>query len=112
MVTFMADRVVAVNVTTIGFAYLFLVLIIASVWGFIEAAFASVLATLVFNFFFFRRSASSQSQTPRIGSRCSAFSQQRSLQAACQRGPKAERWKPLSGSGTWSICMRSAEPCS
>ena len=28
-------------------------LIIASVWGFLEAAFASVLATLVFNFFFF-----------------------------------------------------------
>jgi two-component system, OmpR family, sensor histidine kinase KdpD len=53
IVTFVAYRVVVVNATTVGFAYLLLVLIIASVWGFLEAAFASVLATLVFNFFFF-----------------------------------------------------------
>ncbi len=53
VVTFVAYRVVAVNATTVGFAYLLLVLVIASVWGFIEAALASVLATLVFNFFFF-----------------------------------------------------------
>ena len=53
IVTFVAYRVVAVNATTVGFAYLLLVLVIASVWGFLEAAFASVLATLVFNFFFF-----------------------------------------------------------
>jgi two-component system sensor histidine kinase KdpD len=41
-----------VNATTIGFAYLLLVLVIASTWGFLEAAVSSVLATLVFNFFF------------------------------------------------------------
>lgn len=53
VITFVAYRVVAVNATTVGFAYLLLVLVIASLWGFPEAAFASVLATLVFNFFFF-----------------------------------------------------------
>jgi len=41
-----------VNATTIGFSYLLLVLIIASVWGFLEAAMASVASTLAFNFFF------------------------------------------------------------
>jgi len=41
-----------VNATTIGFAYLLVILAIASTWGFLEAALASVLATLVFNFFF------------------------------------------------------------
>ena len=41
-----------VNVTTVGFAYLLLVLVIASTWGFIEAFVLSVAATLAFNFFF------------------------------------------------------------
>jgi hypothetical protein len=41
VITFVAYRVVAVNATTVGFAYLLLVLVIASVWGFLEAAFAS-----------------------------------------------------------------------
>jgi two-component system sensor histidine kinase KdpD len=41
------------NATTVGFAYLLLVLVIASVWGFFYAAAASVTATLTFNFFFF-----------------------------------------------------------
>jgi two-component system sensor histidine kinase KdpD len=36
----------------VGFAYLLLVLIIASTWGFVEAALASVAATLAFNLFF------------------------------------------------------------
>lgn len=51
--TFAAHRIVSVNTTTVGFAYLLLVLVIASAWGFFEAALASVLATLLFNFFFF-----------------------------------------------------------
>lgn len=38
--------------TTVGFAYLLLVLIIATTWGFVEAALASITATLTFNFFF------------------------------------------------------------
>jgi two-component system sensor histidine kinase KdpD len=41
-----------VNATTVGFAYLLVILVLASTWGFLEAALASVLATLVFNFFF------------------------------------------------------------
>src|SRR2546426_5927077 len=52
-VTFVAYRVIPVNATTVGFAYLLLVLIIASTWGFLEASLSSVLATLTFNFFFF-----------------------------------------------------------
>ena len=50
--TFAAHRLVTVNATTIGFAYLLLVLIVASTWGFIEAAILSIAATLAFNFFF------------------------------------------------------------
>jgi len=52
LVTYVGYRLVPVNATTIGFAYLLLILIVASTWGFLEAALASVLATLVFNFFF------------------------------------------------------------
>ena len=53
LVTFMGYAVFPVNATTVGFGYLLLVLIIASIWGFPEAALASVAATLTFNFFFF-----------------------------------------------------------
>jgi two-component system, OmpR family, sensor histidine kinase KdpD len=52
LVTYVAYRVIPVNATTVGFAYLLLILIVASTWGFLEAALASVLATLVFNVFF------------------------------------------------------------
>jgi two-component system, OmpR family, sensor histidine kinase KdpD len=52
IVTFIGYRVVPVNATTIGFAYLLLVLMVASTWGFAEAAIASVAATLTFNLFF------------------------------------------------------------
>jgi two-component system sensor histidine kinase KdpD len=52
LVTCVAYRVIPVNATTVGLAYLLLILIVASTWGFLEAALASVLATLVFNFFF------------------------------------------------------------
>jgi two-component system sensor histidine kinase KdpD len=47
-----AYRIIPVNATTVGFAYLLLVLIIASTWGFFEASLSSLFATLVFNFFF------------------------------------------------------------
>lgn len=43
---------IEVNATTVAFSYLLLVLLIASTWGFIESACASVVATLAFNFFF------------------------------------------------------------
>jgi two-component system sensor histidine kinase KdpD len=52
IVTFLAYRVIPLNATTVGFAYLLLVLILASTWGFVEASLASVAATLTFNFFF------------------------------------------------------------
>ena len=52
-ITWIAYAVVSVNSTTAGFAYLLFVLVIASTWGFFEAALSSVLATLTFNFFFF-----------------------------------------------------------
>jgi C4-dicarboxylate-specific signal transduction histidine kinase len=52
IVTFVAYRVIPVNVTTAGFAYLLLVLVIASAWGFLEAALSSILATLAFDYFF------------------------------------------------------------
>jgi len=52
LVPLVAQFVVPVNASTAGFAYLLLVLLIASAWGFIEASLASVAATLAFNFFF------------------------------------------------------------
>jgi two-component system sensor histidine kinase KdpD len=53
LVTFVAYKIIPVNAATVGFAYLLLVLVIASTWGFFEAAISSIAATLVFNFFFF-----------------------------------------------------------
>jgi two-component system sensor histidine kinase KdpD len=51
LVTFVGYRVIPVNATTVGFAYLLLILIVASTSGFLEAALSSLLATLLFNFF-------------------------------------------------------------
>jgi two-component system, OmpR family, sensor histidine kinase KdpD len=52
VVTFVAYWLIPVNATTVGFAYLLLILVIATAWGFFEAALSSILATLLFNFFF------------------------------------------------------------
>lgn len=52
MVTLIGHSLVLLNATTVGFAYLLVVLMVASLWGFFEAALASIAATLVFNFFF------------------------------------------------------------
>jgi two-component system sensor histidine kinase KdpD len=51
--TFLARALIPANPTTAGFAYLLVVLVIASTWGFVEASVASIAATLAFNFFFF-----------------------------------------------------------
>jgi two-component system, OmpR family, sensor histidine kinase KdpD len=51
-VTFIANAVFSVNASTAGFAYLLYVLVIASTWGFPEAAAASIVSTLALNFFF------------------------------------------------------------
>ncbi len=50
--TFLFSRLVRVNATTVGFAYLVAILLVATAWGFPEAAAASFLAVLCFNFFF------------------------------------------------------------
>ena len=52
VITWTGYSLVPVNATTTGFGYLLLVLIIASFWGFFEAAGASIAATLTYNFFF------------------------------------------------------------
>lgn len=53
VLTFAAHSIFQVNATTAGFGYLLLVLVVAGSWGFIEASITSIIATLVFNFFFF-----------------------------------------------------------
>jgi two-component system sensor histidine kinase KdpD len=52
IVTLVAHSVIPVNPSTAGFAYLLVVLVVASTWGFFEASLASVAATLTYNFFF------------------------------------------------------------
>ena len=52
IITDVAFTVIPHNPTTVGFAYLLLVLLIASTWGLAEATLASVAATLAFNLFF------------------------------------------------------------
>ena len=51
-VTFVGKRLLPVNATTIGFAYLLLVLVVASTWGFVDALVTSFAATVAFNYFF------------------------------------------------------------
>jgi two-component system, OmpR family, sensor histidine kinase KdpD len=51
-VTYEVSRLIPVNVTTAGFCYLVAVLIVATVWGLLEATVASVAAVLCFNYFF------------------------------------------------------------
>ena len=52
VVTFTAYAIIPHNPTTVGFAYLLLVLVIASNWGLPEATLASIAATLAFDRFF------------------------------------------------------------
>jgi two-component system sensor histidine kinase KdpD len=52
IVTYTAYFIIPHNPTTVGFAFLLLVLLIASTWGLAEATLASLAATLAFNFFF------------------------------------------------------------
>ncbi len=52
VITFLCSRLIRVNATTVGFAYLVAILVIATWWGFPEALVGSVAAMLCFNFFF------------------------------------------------------------
>lgn len=50
--TFICARLIPVNATTVGFAYLLGVLAVATAWGLIEAIVTAVVAMLCYNFFF------------------------------------------------------------
>jgi C4-dicarboxylate-specific signal transduction histidine kinase len=52
ILTFVSYRVIRVNAITAGFAYLLLVLVIASRWELLESVLTAVVATLAFDFFF------------------------------------------------------------
>ncbi|HEV2424024.1 MAG TPA: ATP-binding protein [Terriglobia bacterium] len=51
-ITFVGYRVIRVNATTMGFAYLVAILAVAGSWGLVESFAASLAAVLCFNFFF------------------------------------------------------------
>jgi two-component system sensor histidine kinase KdpD len=50
--TFAGRSFTPINTTTQGFTYLLLVLVVASAWGFLEAAVCSLAATFFYNFYF------------------------------------------------------------
>src|SRR5207247_454367 len=52
LVTLVFRQVAVVNATTVGFAYLITILIIAASWGIAESVCASIAATFCFNYFF------------------------------------------------------------
>ena len=52
LITLVFRRVAVVNATTVGFAYLITILIIAASWGIVESVIASIAATFCFNYFF------------------------------------------------------------
>jgi two-component system sensor histidine kinase KdpD len=98
LMTFVGYRLLPINATTQGFAYLLLVLIIASVWGFVEASLASIAATLTFNFFFFEPIGKFTIDDPRnwvalfsflatslIASRLSTEAKRRALEATARQ---------------------------
>jgi two-component system, OmpR family, sensor histidine kinase KdpD len=98
LITFIAYRLIPVNSTTVGFAYLLLVLIVAAVWGFIESLVCAITATLVFNFFFLPPAGTLTIADPQnwvallsflttalIASRLSAKARRRTLEAIAHR---------------------------
>jgi two-component system sensor histidine kinase KdpD len=97
-VTWAGSAVVPVNSTTVAFAYLLLILVIATVWGYVEAIAASIVATLAFNFFFLPPvgtltitdpqnvvSLFSFLATALVGSRLSMTAKQRALDSAARQ---------------------------
>jgi len=51
-ITLLCFRLIPVNATTAGFAYLVAILVIATAWGLLESTVASLAAVLSFNYFF------------------------------------------------------------
>ena len=98
VITLAARTLVPVNATTAGFGYMLLILVLASVWGFIEALVASVAATLAFNFFFIPPLGTFTIEDPQnwvalfsflatslIASRLSAIAKRRALDAVARQ---------------------------
>jgi two-component system sensor histidine kinase KdpD len=52
LVTLVLRLVAVLNTTTVGFAYLIVILLVAAWWGIVESVGASILATICFNYFF------------------------------------------------------------
>src|SRR5438874_1603440 len=98
VITLAARTLVPVNATTAGFGYLLLILVLASVWGFIEALVASLAATLAFNYFFLPPLGTFTIEDPQnwmalfsflatslIASRLSAIAKRRALDAVARQ---------------------------
>ena len=98
MVTLAAYRVFPANVTTVGFAYLLLVLIVAATYGFLESVVCAVGSTVAFNFFFIPPVGALTIADPQnwvalftflttgvIASRLSAVARHRALEAIAHR---------------------------
>src|SRR5213593_2909083 len=51
-VTAVFQEIAVINATTVGFAYLITILLIAASWGFAESVVASIVATICFSYFF------------------------------------------------------------
>jgi len=52
LVTFVFKAIAVVNATTVGFAYLITILLVAAWWGLSESVVASITATICFSYFF------------------------------------------------------------
>jgi two-component system sensor histidine kinase KdpD len=98
VVTWIGRALGSINAATVGFAYLLFVLIVATVWGFVEAIAASIGATMAFNFFFLPPvgtltitdpenvvSLFSFLATALVGSRLSMLAKRRALDAAARQ---------------------------
>src|SRR5207253_8217413 len=54
--TVMFKKIAVINATTVGFAYLITILLIAASWGIAESVLASIVATICLNYFLDRKS--------------------------------------------------------
>jgi two-component system, OmpR family, sensor histidine kinase KdpD len=119
-ITWLFQRLIPVNATTAGFAYLVAVLVVATGWGLPEALAASILSVLTFNFFFFEPVGTFTIAEPQnwvalfaflltavIASELSALARQRT-QMAVDREHEMERLYSLSRAILLSDPARSA----
>ena len=107
-VTYTAHDLIPVNATTAGFAYLVLVLLIASTWGFVESALASIAATLSFNFFFLPPVGTLTIADPQNWVALFSFLTTSLMASRLSSKAKRQASTRLSGSRMWSVCTRLA----